>query len=370
MPMKPEQSSQVKPWILWTALFALLALGFHVIVESAVQLVFAKRSGIWRQFEEFREKAGNDGSSLEQFARKAGLDPYLGWGKSEARVHEPPPGQAKSRTVLFVGDSVTAGHDVQGGVEDYPALLAAKLGGQGVKIVNLAARGYGVDQMWLKLLTAAGSYRPDAIVLAYIPHDLIRPATNFNFGLPKPRFNFAGVRANLNLAENITDYIAEYESARSMFHLSDWYVSHYWTNKEYYAPSLFTGYYGQLYRHIGEGLAKLSHEWGIPVIVVKLTNQYAFGARDRLITLAASGLVRPSGWDKADVRYVDTDNCVVAKGKAEGVDLAKEFAHHPGPAGHRLLAECLEPFIDAAWRKPRLLAGLASAPPTPMAPLF
>jgi len=333
-------------------MFALMALMFHVVVESAVQLFFAQRSGIWRQFEEFRDKARKDGLSLEQFGRKAGLDPYLGWGKNEARLHEPPAGPAKTRTLLFVGDSVTAGHDVQGGVEDYPALLAAKLGGQGVKIANLAARGYGVDQMWLKLLTAAGGYHPDAIVFAYIPHDLIRPATNFNFGLPKPKFSLSGPRIGLDLAEGMSDYMAEYDSARSAFHLSGWYAGHYWANKEYYLPGLFSGYYGRLYQHIGDGLAKLSHEWGVPVIVVKLTNQYPFGARDKLIALAASGLVHPTGWDKADVRYVDMDACVLPKGKAQGVDMEKEFAHHPGPVGHRLLAECLQPSIEAALSKP------------------
>jgi hypothetical protein len=339
--------------MLWTAMFALMALSFHVVVEGTVQLFFAKRSGVWRQLEEFRDKARKDGLSLERFGQKAGLDPYLGWGGNEARTHEPPAGQFTTRTLLFVGDSVTAGHDVRGGVEDYPALLAAKLGGRGVRVVNLAARGYGVDQMWLKLLTAVGGYHPDAIVFAYIPHDLIRPANDFNFGLPKPRFHFDGPKPRLNLAEDITDYIADYESARAGFHLSGWYLGHYWANKEYYAPGLFGGYYGRLYRHIGAGLARLSQEWGVPVIVAKLANQYPFAARDKLVALAEAGWAQPpSRWDKADLRYLDTDACVAAKAQAQGVDMAREFAHHPGPAGHRLLAECLEPAVAAALDKP------------------
>jgi lysophospholipase L1-like esterase len=346
--MMAEDTPRLKPWILWAAMIFIMALLFHVVVESTVQLFFAKRSGVWKHLEDFRDKADKDGLTLEQFSRKAGLDPYLGWGKNEARIHMPPPAKMPVRTVLFVGDSVTAGHDVQGGVEDYPALLADTLGGQGIKVANLAARGFGVDQMWLRLLTEAGSYRPDVIVLAYIPHDLLRPANDFNFGLPKSRFQFSGSSIDLTLAKTMTDYRAEYESARSRFMLSTWYVSNYLRNKEYYLPGLFTAYYRQLYQHIGDGLAKLSHERGVPILVVKLTNQYHFSAQDKLIALAKTGLVHSTGWDKANVRYVDTDDCVTSMGKAQGLDLNKEFSHHPGPAGHRLLAECLQPVIESA----------------------
>ena len=333
-------------------MFLLMALLFLVVAEVAVQWFFAPRSGISKYLAEFRDKAQQDGVSLEQYAKKSGLDAYLGWGKNEVRIHEPPATLAKPRTLLFIGDSVTAGHDVVGGVEDYPALLAAKLGGQGVKVVNLAARGYGVDQMWLKLLTKAGEYHPDMIVLAYIPHDLIRPASDFNFGLPKPRFQFTGSQATISLPKGIAEYRAGFESARSWFHLSGWFLAHYWVNKEHYAPKLFPGYYRQLYRHIGEGLAQLSEEWGIPVRVVKLTNHHRFSGLETLTGLAASELVHPTVWDKADVGYMDTDACVASKAKSQSLDLATEFAHHPGPAGHRLLAECLEPSIKAALGLP------------------
>jgi len=349
--MEP-QTPPVKPWKLWAALFLIVALLFHVIVESAVRWVFAPRSGVAKYLAEFRAKAEKDGVSLQQYAMKSGLDPYLGWGGNEVRIHEATPGSARPRTLLFVGDSVTAGHDVRGGEEDYPALLAAKLGGQGIRVVNLAARGYGVDQMWLKLLTKASAYHPDMVVLAYIPHDLIRPASDFNFGLPKPRFRFDGSETRLGLAQGIVDYMEGYDSARSWFHLSGWYLSHYWSNREYQAPRLFQGYYRQLYLHIGEGLAKLSQEWGIPVRTVKLTNNYRFGGSETLIQIAEAGLARPTPWSKADVAHLDTDACVKAKAAPQSVDLATEFAHHPGPAGHRLLAECLEPSIKAGLGLP------------------
>lgn len=341
-----EETPRLKPWLLWTLMFALTALLAHFIVESATQLFFGKHSGVARYLEDFRDKAQQGGLSVEQYAQKVGLDPYLGWGKNESRTHEPAAGAGPVRTVLFVGDSVTAGHDVRGGVEDYPALLAAKWGGQGLRVVNIAARGYGVDQMWLKLLTVAETHHPDAIVLAYIPHDLLRPANDFNFGLPKPRFNFSGARVDLALAENIADYIAGYESARAGFRLSEWYAARYWENREYYFPALFLEYYRRLYRHIGASLAQLSHEHGIPVLVVKLANNHRVSGHDQLIEAAKAGLTERGVWDKADLRYVDTDGCVLAKAKEQGVDIEKEFAHHPGPAGHRLLAECLAPHLE------------------------
>ncbi|MEI7868973.1 MAG: SGNH/GDSL hydrolase family protein [Candidatus Methylumidiphilus sp.] len=341
-----KRASRLPSWAMWAMMVVLMVLTIHVVIEGAVQLYFANQSGAWKYLSEFREKARQAGLSLSQYGQKVGLDPYLGWGREEARQHEPPPTVAKSGTVLFVGDSVTAGHDVRAGEEDYPSLLAAQWGKRGVKVVNLAARGYGVDQMWLKLLLQAGGYHPDAIVFAYIPHDLIRPGNDFNFGLPKPRFRFPGPHSTLTLAEEIGEYHRHYDAARSGFHLSGWFAGHYWDNKEYYAPALATDYFDRLYRHIGEGLAQISQEWKIPVIVVKLTNFRQFSGSAPLIRLAASGLVNPEHLDKADVRYLDMDNCVLAKAKARGLELEKEFAHHPSPLGHRLLAECLGDFME------------------------
>ena len=339
--------SKAKPWIMWGVMFLLMALFAHVVIEGTVQLFFAKRSGIWRHLEGFRNNAQKDGLSLDQYGKKVGLDAYHGWGGTNVRIHEATSSLDHPQTVLFIGDSVTAGHDVRAGEEDYPARIAAMLGDKGVRVVNLAVRGYGVDQMWLKLLTAAAKYHPNLIVFAYIPHDLLRPGNDFNFGLPKPKFRFANARATLTLAEGITEYNDSYDAARSGFRLSWWYVAHYWRNKEYYAPRLFTNYYTRLFRHIGDGLAQLSQELGIPVVIVKLTNIDDFTGSSKLIQLAAYGLAQPTGWKSANVNYVDLDPCVKPKALAQEVDIDKEFHHHPGPIGHVLMAECLGDYLDS-----------------------
>ncbi len=337
---------------MWAVMFLLMSLAVHVVIESAVQLVFAQRSGVWTYLSEFREKAKQAGLSLDQYAQKVGLDPYLGWGKEEVRRHELPPLVDKAATVLFVGDSVTAGHDVIAGKEDYPALLADQWGKRGIEVVNLAARGYGVDQMWLKVLLQAGGYHPNVIVFAYIPHDLIRPASDFNFGLPKPKFQFSGSHVALNLADGMAEFQRSYDSSRSGFHLSWWFISRYWDNKEYYVPKLFLGYYEDLFQQLGEGLAQLSKESKIPIIVVKLTNFRHFRGFEELSHLAASSLVQSRNVNGSDVRYMDMDECVPAKAKTLGLELEKEYAHHPSPVGHKLFAECLSSFMEPIVFKP------------------
>jgi len=77
-----------------------------------------------------------------------------------------------------------------------PRASGHTLGRERVRVVNLATRGYGVDQMWLKLITMAGRYQPNIIVFSYIPHDLLRPASDFNFGLPKPRLGLQDNKPN------------------------------------------------------------------------------------------------------------------------------------------------------------------------------
>lgn len=337
-------NSPLPAWVLWAVMILLMALALHLVVEISVQVYFARHSGVANYLAEFREKARQAGLDLEQYGRRLKLDPYLGWGLEEVRVHESQSPPEKTKTIVFVGDSVTAGHDVEAGREDYPSLLAERWAGRGSRVVNLAARGYGVDQMWLKTLTMAGGYRPDLLVFAYIPHDLLRPASDFNFGLPKPRFRFDGSKPELVLAQSVRDFQGDYESARSHFYLSEWFAGRYWANREYYLPGLMQGYFRRLYGHIGAGLARLAETWGVPVVVVKLTNFRSFKGVEQLVTLAKSQWVQAGSDGKSEVSYLDTDACVMAK--AKGIDLKQEFAHHPGPAGHRLLADCVGEYLE------------------------
>lgn len=329
-------------------MIVIMAVLFYLLAEIAIQFWVAPHSGISKYLLDFQDKARQKGLSVTDYALAINLDPYLGWGGEEVRIHEAKPSGSPVKTVLFVGDSVTAGHDVIGGTEDYPALLAKQFEGRGVRVVNLAARGYGVDQMWLKLLLKAKEYQPDMIVMAYIPHDLLRPANNFNFGLPKPKYQFNGNQASLQLAPSMQVFLQDYETAKSRFHLSLWYLSHYWNNLAYNVPRLYLSEYRQLYQHLALGLAKYSQDNHIPIAVVKLTNQYRNAGIDALTAEAESSFKAATPYSKAKLQFIDTDACVQAQALALNLDLTKEFAHHPTAAGHQVLAGCLKPAIEAS----------------------
>ena len=90
-------------------------------------------------------------------------------------------------TILFSGDSVTRGTEVDVTKEAYPMLLLKALNRKiNLRVLNIAIRGLGLDQMMLKLEELVPKYRPDLIVFAYIPTDLWRPARNINYGSTKP----------------------------------------------------------------------------------------------------------------------------------------------------------------------------------------
>ncbi|MDD5035069.1 MAG: hypothetical protein PHE55_09945, partial [Methylococcaceae bacterium] len=69
----PPRASRLKPWLLWTLMLLLMALMVHGVIETAVQLFFAKRTGVWHTLSDFREKAQKDGLSLEDYGKKLGL---------------------------------------------------------------------------------------------------------------------------------------------------------------------------------------------------------------------------------------------------------------------------------------------------------
>lgn len=340
-----DQINRSKTWQFWAVLLLLQIVVIYVILESSVQLILSNRSGIRNYLFEFRDKANQQGLTLEQYGKKVGLDPFVGWGRNIAQIHDPS-SAAPSRTVLFIGDSVTAGHDVRAGEEDYPTLLAKSWENQGTRVVNLAVHGYGVDQMWLKLITEARRFKPDVIVFAYIPHDLLRPASSFSFGLPKPKLKFEGNETALVLAQEMLALQESYDAAKSGFRLSGWFASYYWENKEAYLPFLFSDYYHRLFTRIGKNLANLSEDWGVPIMVVRLTNFGTFKGYERLVQLAKSDLIQSDPGAKSQVVYSDTDKCLEEMASSQGIDLQKEFAYHPGPIGHRLLAQCLGKEIE------------------------
>jgi hypothetical protein len=69
-------------------------------------------------------------------------------------------------TILFVGESLTAGHGLPW-EETYPAIVGRELG---VQVANIGVHGYGFDQAFLRLHDLLPSFEhPVAIVSLYLP---------------------------------------------------------------------------------------------------------------------------------------------------------------------------------------------------------
>jgi hypothetical protein len=97
------------------------------------------------------------------------------------------------RRVILTGDSFTYGWWVNDD-ETVSAYLQQELGPD-VEVLNMGARGYGLDQMALVATKVAPHYLPDSIVIAFIEDDLRRSCYDFYlFRLRKPRFVWQGDR--------------------------------------------------------------------------------------------------------------------------------------------------------------------------------
>jgi hypothetical protein len=92
------------------------------------------------------------------------------------------------RLVLAVGDSFTFGDEVSDD-ETWPALLE---GMAGVRVMNAGVFGYGIDQSFLRATMLAETYKPDAIILSFVPDDVLRNQHDVFVGAGKPYYEVVG----------------------------------------------------------------------------------------------------------------------------------------------------------------------------------
>lgn len=86
--------------------------------------------------------------------------------------------------LLTVGDSYTEGFAVTDD-ETWPAHLERMLRR---RVLNAGVRGYGLDQMVLRAEELSAKFDPDTIILAFIPHDILRSTLSVLEGAHKPYF--------------------------------------------------------------------------------------------------------------------------------------------------------------------------------------
>ena len=100
-----------------------------------------------------------------------------------------------ARTILVVGDSVTAGFEVDGN-QTFCSLLEKKLSrdGKRYRVVNAGVRGYGTDQAYWMAKRLIPIVKPDIVLYLYVWNDLTDNVTikNFYRDYSKPVFVLDG----------------------------------------------------------------------------------------------------------------------------------------------------------------------------------
>jgi hypothetical protein len=150
-----------------------------------------------------------EGVDLFRSAYPSAFDPRLGWiprpgtasaeniwgtdvtiGEEGIRSNgaATPAPAADAPVVLAVGDSFTFGDEVSDR-ETWPAQLARVTGW---RVLNAGVFGYGVDQCWLRIEQLAPAFRPDAVILSFIPADIERCELKERSAVPKPYFTLEG----------------------------------------------------------------------------------------------------------------------------------------------------------------------------------
>lgn len=86
--------------------------------------------------------------------------------------------------IVFLGDSFTFGEDVSDN-ETYVYLLQQMLAG--TECINLGVHGWGHDQMLIYFKEEGLKYKPDIVVLGFVPHNMHRNLLSFR-DYAKPRY--------------------------------------------------------------------------------------------------------------------------------------------------------------------------------------
>ncbi len=97
-------------YINWAFLLIITFIGIYVSIEATFQVVISLKPGVAIELAAMGENAKKHAMSVREFAKQRGHTPLLGWGqKFIYNIHEPENKESAHYTIVFLGDSVTAG---------------------------------------------------------------------------------------------------------------------------------------------------------------------------------------------------------------------------------------------------------------------
>jgi len=291
--------------LLSLSMIGIISVILYCLMEATLQIADNSLNigGVGAGYTNFKKLADKKGVSVHQLAAQTHTDPQLGWGGSTPK---PNYSSNSSYRILFYGDSVTEGV----GVDDahlYVAQLSNMLSPDSVQIYNLATAGYGIDQMIIKAENTASVYHPDLIVIAFIPHNLLRVGSGFLYDRTKPKYVINNNVLTLVPAQDLGEFYLGFKHAKDTFRMTPWMFNFLWKNKEYFLPVLYDDYYARAFSELKSTIETLSQRANSSIAIVKLSNSTEFRGREALESVAEKAF--SSAGAERRVVYWDMDAC-------------------------------------------------------------
>jgi lysophospholipase L1-like esterase len=341
--MGRSTAKQLAPVLFW--LFVII--GSYILFEITARYLAPLALEVTTELDAALSVVDQDfDGDIDKFVAResdpARIHPHLtlGWDKSPVVYNSCTDCDGAPLVVLVLGDSVTQGHGVRIGSEDYPYLMSRISEGRPVRIINAGVGGYGVDQMLQKMEALVDEISPDVIVVAYIAHDLLRPGRRFIYLRNRP---FVRQTDRGLLWENPgddADFIARYRNHRDSFATGIWLGGFIWENRRYYAPHLYRDFYEAVFGRVVGGMREMAAEKAADLHFIRLPQNFRFRGEHDLTALMNSVLERHIADPGHPVSTPAIKECVVGELRAAGHEF-DIMGFHPKAAGHRAYARCI-----------------------------
>jgi lysophospholipase L1-like esterase len=250
-------------------------------------------------------------------------------GEHSIRLNRNPP-VAERPTVLAVGDSFTFGQDV-GDAESWPAALERRLGS---RVVNGGVNAFGLDQTVLRAERLSELYAPDALVVGFIPHNVMRCEYSWFLGHPKPYFTLDGDGLRQHAPPVPRSWLTPLRDRLLATSMAAYLFEHslVWEGP---AEELVHDDGQEVACRLMRRLADLGRARGMRVVVLAQAQDAALERGDAAIKDRVLACARANGLATVDLFPLLAD---VAPGEREQL-----FKGHMTPAGNKFVADALAP---------------------------